>query len=85
MAEHWANLRLSISYIPARGTRRGHVDWRLSAKPPNRTWDERFTVAFGSELVDGVGWPPSREDMLAMMTEVLMGIRWESADDSPPF
>lgn len=81
-SENWANLRLSISYVPARGwAGKGHVDWRLSAKPPGQGWDTRSDVAFGSEPVGGIGWPPSRDDMLALMTEVLMGIRW----DEPPF
>lgn len=80
--ENWANVRLSISYVPAsRSHLKGHVNWRLSAKAPGDGWDKRADVAFGTDLVDGVGWPPSRDDMLAMMTEVLMGIRWEE----PPF
>lgn len=80
--ENWAHLRLSVAYVPRRGVRgQGHVDWRLSAKAPGDEWSLRDTVAFGSEPVDGVGWPPSRDDMLALMTEVLMGVRWEE----PPF
>lgn len=80
--ENWAHLRLSVHFTPARGARRGGtVDWRLHAKPPGGEWSTRDVVAHGSERVDGVPWPPSRDDMLALMTEVLMGIRWTE----PPF
>ena len=80
--ENWAHLRLSVAFSPRRGSSgKGTVDWRLSAKPPGADWTARDTVAHGSDAVDGVPWPPSRDDMLAMMTEVLMGIRWAE----PPF
>lgn len=80
--ENWANVRLTVTYIPRQGPgRRGTCDWRLSAKAPGGDWTMRDTVAFGSEAVDGIGWPPSRDDMLALATEVLMGVRW----DEPPF
>lgn len=80
--ENWAHLRLSVCFSPRRvGSDQGSVDWRLSAKPPGRGWSERDTVAFGSERVDGIAWPPSRDDMLALMAEVLMGVRWTE----PPF
>lgn len=80
--ENWAHLRLSVHLIPRSGARdRATVDWRLSAKPPGGDWTTRDTVALGSDRVDGISWPPSRDDMLALMTEVLMGIRWEE----PPF
>lgn len=75
--ENWANIRLSVSYVPDRQVAgRGRCEWRLSAKPPGADWTLRDTVAFGAERVDGVAWPPSRDDMLAMATEVLLGVRW---------
>lgn len=84
--ENWAHLRLSVAFIPRRGAgHQGTVDWRLSAKAPGGDWTERDTVAFGSDSVHGVPWPPSRDDMLAMMTEVLMGIRWTPGEGDPPF
>lgn len=80
--ENWANVRLSVTYVPDRGApMRGRCEWRLSAKPPHGDWTMRDTVAFGAEKVDGVAWPPSRDEMLALVTEVLMGLRWEE----PPF
>lgn len=80
---NWADVRLSASIHPNSfgGGQSLCVDWRLSSKAPGATWDERATVAFGSEAVAGIPWPPSREDALAVLTEVLMGIRWEA----PPF
>lgn len=73
----WAHVQLGVSVHPDR-SRPGQlcVDWRLSAKAPSEQWSVRSTVAHGSERVDGCAWPPSRDDVLACMTEVLMGIRW---------
>lgn len=82
-ANNWAHLRISASIHPS--TRQGAgtlcVDWRFEAKPPGEQWTARATEAFGSERVQGVPWPPSRDDALAILTEVLMGVRW--GDEQP--
>lgn len=79
----WADVRLTCAIHPNRfaGPNSLCVDWRLTAKAPGEQWTERSTVAMGSEPVAGVPWPVSRDDALAVMTEVLMGVRWEE----PPF
>lgn len=81
--ENWANLRLTVQLVPTGGfgSQRARLYWRLSAKAPSEAWDRRSDVALGQEIVEGVPWPPSRDDMLAAMTEVLMGVRWTE----PPF
>lgn len=79
--DQWVNLRLTVQYHPAKQGSRACVHYRLMAKPPSEPWTELATVAMGRDDVDGVPWPPSRDDALALMTEVLMGIRW----DEPPF
>lgn len=84
-ANNWAHVRLSVQMHPR--SRAGFpmcLDWRLEAKAPGDEWSLRSTVAFGSEKIDGLVWPVSRDDMLAAMVEVLMGVRWESPD-GPPF
>lgn len=73
--ENWANARLSVT-IERRYGGGCRVDWRLSVKPPSASWDVRSTVAHGSENLAGVTYPPSRDEVLAAMVEVLMGIRW---------
>lgn len=80
---NWANIRLSVSVHPNTSKGQGALcaDWRLYAKAPNENWTEGSTVAMGSEDVAGVQWPLTRDDALAIMTEVLMGVRWEE----PPF
>lgn len=82
-ANNWAHVRLSVSLHP--NSRKGEgalcVDWRLHAKAPSEQWTERAVVAHGSDHVVGVPWPPSRDDVLAAMVEVLMGVRWSE----PPF
>lgn len=81
--ENWAHLRLTVQLVPTGGfgSTRARLYWRLSAKPPGGDWTQRDDVALGQEIVEGVPWPPSRDDMLAAMTEVLMGVRWSE----PPF
>lgn len=84
--ENWAHIRLSVTLHPSRmGALDASLHWRLEAKPPSGDWTMRHTVAFGAERVEGLGWPPSRDDMLAAMTEVLMGIRWTAEGAEPPF
>lgn len=76
-ADNWAHVQLGVSIHPShRGDRVLCVDWRLSAKAPSEQWTTRSTVAHGSERVQGVAWPLSRDDALACMVEVLMGVRW---------
>lgn len=78
--ENWADVRLSVSIQPTRDPKHPtRADWRLWAKAPGRPWTEREVVAHGSDRVAAMKYPPSREDMLAVMIEVLLGIRWEGA------
>lgn len=85
-ANNWAHVRLSASIHPT-GRRGQHgelcVDWRLEAKAPGDEWTLRSTVRFGSERLAGIPWPPSRDDALAVLMELVMGCRWEDDDQRP--
>ena len=73
----FAHVRLGVQYHPNHRTGRHCLHYRLEAKAPGEEWSTRSTVVHGTEHLDGASWPPSRDDMLAMMVEVLMGIRWQ--------
>lgn len=78
-SDQWAHARLSVSVHPTK-RRQGAVcvDWRLEAKAPGDQWSLKHTVGFGSVLMLS-GWPPSRDDVQYMMTELLMGMRWDES------
>lgn len=76
--QQWAHLRISCSIHPSSSGRNVLcADWRFEAKAPGDQWTQRATVAFGSERVQGIPWPPSRDDALAVLTELLLGVRWD--------
>lgn len=76
-ADAYVNLRLSVQFHRGRGRGEDCVHYRLMAKPPGEAWTELSTVALGRERVTELQWPPSRDDALAIMNEVLLGLRWE--------
>lgn len=79
---HYAQVQLTVTLIrPRRADAPSYVDWRLAAKAPEEDWTLRHTVAFGHDAA-AVSYPPSKDDMLALMVEVLLGL---GADGSPPF
>lgn len=80
-ANNWAHARISVSLHPSsRGPGTLCADWRLEAKAPGDEWTLRSTVRFGSERLQGMAWPPSRDDVLAVLVELLLGCRWEDDD-----
>lgn len=76
-AENWVMVRLTAVIEGTGRFAPPQVSWRLEAKPPGGSWTTRHTVAFGREKLAELQWPPSRDDALAILTEVLLGIRWE--------
>lgn len=76
-ANNWSHVRLAVQLHPSAGEEeRSCLHWRLEAKAPGDEWTLRSTVGFGQALVHGQPWPPSRDDMLAAMVELLMAARW---------
>lgn len=73
---NYAQVRLNVSIAPGRVEGRpAHLDWRLEAKNPGENWSLRHTVGFGSQRV-AVAYPPCRDDMLALLVELLMSMHW---------
>lgn len=72
----FAHVRLTAQLHPLTSAGERCLHYRLEAKAAGEAWSTRSTVVHGTERV-GPGGRPSRDDMLAWMTECLLGIRWE--------
>lgn len=73
---NYAQVKLTVTVEP--GMREGRpprLDWRLWAKAPAEEWSIKHSVGHGSTPV-ATAYPPSRDDMLALMIELLMSMEW---------